>query len=162
MKTTTISSLDDAFDDIPSSPPEINPDKQKEIVALSGYELERILREAANYVEKNKWGFYSDIEESVKYSLGYLLKTVEVAHEAHKKAMEEHYDRLYATWNECDKKHCDLIKKVKELPPIKFPEVPYVNIDGLQRLFDMAEKLSTLSDNKWGRLLELAEALKEK
>lgn len=162
MKTTTISSLDDAFDDIPDSPPEINPDKQKEIVALSGYELERILREAANYVEKNKWGFYSDIEESVKYSLGYLLKTVEVAHDAHKKAMDDHYERLYAVWNECDKKHHDLTTKVKSLPTIKFPEVPYVNVDGLQRLFDMAEKLSTLSDNKWGRLLELAEALKEK
>jgi len=160
MKTTTIEP--DPFDDIPASPVEINPDKQKEIAALSGYELAQIIKAAADYVEKNKWGFYSDIEETVKYSLGYLLKTVEVAHEAHKKAMEDHYERLYATFNECDKKHHDLTTKVKSLPPIKFPEVPYVNIEGLQRLFDMAEKLSTLSDNKWGRLLQLAEALKEK
>jgi hypothetical protein len=158
MNTTTIS----PFDDIPASPPEINPEKQKEIVALSGYELERILREAANYVEKNKWAFYSDVEESVKYSLGYLLKTVEVAHDAHKKAMTEHYERLYDTWTECDKKHTDLIAKVKGLPQIKFPEVPYFNTDNFQRLFDMAEKLSKLDDNQWGRLTELAEALKTK
>ena len=158
MSTITI----DPFDDIPDSPPEINPDKQKEIVALSGYELERILREAANYVEKNKWGFYSTVEEDVKYSLGYLLKTVEVAHEAHAKAMTEHYEKLENTYNEYDKKRGALTRQINSLPPIKFPEVPYVNVDGLQRLFDMAEKLSTLSDNKWGRLLELAEALKEK
>jgi len=158
MNTTTIS----PFDDTPASSPEINPEKQKEITALSGYELASILKAATNFVEANKWGFYLDVEESVKHSLGYLLKTVEVAHEAHKKAMEDHYERLYATWNECDKKHHDLIKKTNSLPPIKFPDIPYVNTDGLQRLFDMAEKLSTLSDNQWGRLLELASALKEK
>ena len=160
MKTTTISSLDDAFDAIPDSPPEINPDKQKEITALSGYELASIIKAAADYVEKHKWGFYSDVEESVKYSLGYLLKTVEVAHEAHKKAMDEHYERLESTYSEYDKKRGALTWKINDLPPIKFPEIPYVNTDGLQRLFDMAEKLSALNDNQWGRLLELAAALK--
>jgi len=158
MTTTTI----DPFSDIPASPPEINPEKQKEITALSGYELAEIIKAAANYVEKNKWNFYLDVEESVKYSLGYLLKTVEVAHDAHKKAMEDHYNRLDETYNEYDKKRGALIRQINSLPPIKFPEVPYVNTDGLQRLFDMAEKLSTLSDNQWGRLLELASALKEK
>ena len=158
MTTNTI----DPFDRVPASPPEINPDKQKEIVALSGYELANIIKAAADFVDKNKWGFYSTVEEDVKYSLGYLLKTVEVAHEAHQKAMDEHCERLEKTYNEYDKKRGALIRQINSLPPIKFPEVPYVNVDGLQRLFDMAEKLSTLSDNKWGRLLELAEALKEK
>jgi hypothetical protein len=151
----------DAFD-IPESSPEINSAKQKEIAALSGYELERILREAANYVEKNKWGFYSSVEEDVKYSLGYLIKTVEVAHEAHKKAMDEHYEKLENTYLEYDKKRGELLRRINGLPQIKFPDIPYVNTDGLQRLLDMAEKLSTLSDNQWGRLLQLAEALKQK
>ena len=163
MKTNTIDPFaDDPFGDIPTSPPEINSDKQKEIVALDGYELQRIIQEAANYIEKNKWGFYSTVEEDVKYSLGYLIKTVEVAHEAHKKAMEVHYERLEQTYLEYDKKRSELLRRINNLPQIKFPDIPYVNTDGLQRLLDMAEKLSTLNDNQWGRLLELAEALKTK
>jgi hypothetical protein len=158
MKTTTI----DPFTDIPASPVEINPDKQKEIAALSGYELVNILKAATDYVEKNKWGFYSSVDETVKSSLGYLIRTVEAAHEAHDKAMEEHYTKLDDSYRKFYEKNRDLRKQIAELPPIKFPDVSYVNIDGLQRLFDMAEKLSTLSDNKWGRLLQLAEALKEK
>ena len=158
MNTTTI----DPFDDIPPAPPEINSDKQKEIVALSGYELTSILKAAADYVEKNKWGFYSSVEDDVKHSLGYLLKTVEVAHEAHDKAMEEHYTKLDDSYQKFYEKNRDLRKKITELPPIKFPDIPYVNTDSLQRMFDMAEKLSTLNDSQWGRLLELAEALKEK
>lgn len=142
--------------------PEINPEKQKEIAALSGYELVNILKAAADYVERNKWGFYTSVDETVKSSLGYLLKTVEVAHEAHDKAMEEHYTKLDDSYRKFYEKNRDLRKQILELPPIKFPDVPYVNVDGLQRLFDMAEKLSTLSDNQWGRLLELASALKEK
>lgn len=163
MKTNTIDPFaDDPFGDIPTSPPEINSDKQKEIVALNGYELQRIIQEAANYIEKNKWGFYYTVEEDVKYSLGYLIKTVEVAHEAHKKAMEDHYERLEQTYLEYDKKRGELLRRINSLPPIKFPDVPYVNTDGLQRLLDMAERLSTLNDNQWGRLLELAETLKTK
>lgn len=142
--------------------PDMETDKQKEIAALSGYELQRILQEAANYVEKNKWGFYYTVEEDVRYSLGYLFKTVEVAHEAHKKAMEDHYIRLEQTYNEYDKKRGELCRRIDNLPKIKFPDIPYVNTDGLQRLLDMAEKLSTLSDNQWGRLLDLASALKDK
>ena len=161
MKTTEINPFtDDPFGDIPPSPPEINSEKQKEIVALNGYELQRIIQEAANYIEKNKWGFYSTVEEDVKYSLGYLIKTVEVAHEAHKKAMEDHYERLEQTYLEYDKKRGELLRRINNLPPIKFPDIPYVNTDGLQRLLDMAEKLSTLNDNQWGRLLELASSLK--
>jgi hypothetical protein len=156
--TTTI----DPFTDIPASPVEINPDKQKEIAALSGYELVNILKAATDYVEKNKWGFYSSVDETVKSSLGYLIRTVEAAHEAHDKAMQEHYAKLDDSYQKFYDQNRELRKKITELPPIKFPEVPYVNTDGLQRLFDMAEKLSTLSDNQWGRLLELAEALKEK
>jgi hypothetical protein len=76
--------------------------------------------------------------------------------------MEEHCQRLEATYLEYDKKRGALLRKVKDLPPIEFPNIPYVNTDGLQRLLDMAEKLSTLSGNQWGRLLELAGALKEK
>lgn len=163
MKTNTIDPFaDDPFGDIPTSPPEINSEKQKEIVALNGYELQRIIQEAANYIEKNKWGFYYTVEEDVKYSLGYLIKTVEVAHEAHKKAMEDHYDRLEQTYLEYDKKRSELLRRINNLPQIKFPDIPYVNTDGLQRLLDMAEKLSTLNDNQWGRLLELAESLKAK
>lgn len=163
MKTNTIDPFaDDPFGDIPTSPPEINSEKQKEIVALNGYELQRIIQEAANYIEKNKWGFYYTVEEDVKYSLGYLIKTVEVAHEAHKKAMEDHYDRLEQTYLEYDKKRSELLRRINNLPQIKFPDIPYVNTDGLQRLLDMAEKLSTLNDNQWGRLLELAESLKSK
>lgn len=157
MKTNTI----DPFD-IPetSMQPEINTEKQKEIAALSGYELAQIIKAAGDYVDKNKWGFYSDVEESVKYSLGYLIKTVEVAHEAHKKAMDDHYERLEQTYLEYDKKRGELLRRINNLPPIKFPDIPYVNTDGLQRLLDMAEKLSTLNDNQWGRLLQLAESLK--
>lgn len=153
---------DDPFGDIPPSPPEINSDKQKEIVALSGYELAQIIKAAANYIDKNKWGFYLDVEESVKYSLGYLIKTVEVAHEAHKKAMDDHYERLDQAYTEYEKKRGELLRRINNLPPIKFPDIPYVNTDGLQRLLDMAEKLSTLNDNQWGRLLQLAESLKTK
>lgn len=158
MNTTTI----DPFDDIPASLPEINPDKQKEIAALSGYELANIIKAAADYVEKNKWGFYTSVDETVKSSLGYLLKTVEVAHEAHDKAMEEHYGKLDDSYRKFYEKNRDLRKQISELPPIKFPDVPYVNTDSLQRLFDMAEKLSKLDDNQWGRLMDLAEALKTK
>lgn len=158
MTTTTI----DPFDDIAASPPEINPDKQKEIAALSGYELANIIKAAADYVDKNKWGFYTSVDETVKSSLGYLLKTVEVAHEAHDKAMEEHYTKLDDSYQKFYNKNRELRKQIAELPPIKFPDIPYVNTDGLQRLFDMAEKLSTLNNNQWGRLLELAEALKTK
>lgn len=129
---------------------------------MSGYELTSILKAAADYVEKHKWGFYLDVEESVKYSLGYLLKTVEVAHEAHKKAMDDHDTRLWEAYQTLEKSHKKLHEQIGRLPPIKFPDVPYVNTDGLQRLFDMAEKLSALNDNQWGRLLELAEALKTK
>ena len=142
--------------------PETNTEKQKELAALSGYELVQIIRAAGDYIDKNKWGFYLDVEENVKYSLGYLLKTVEVAHEAHEKAMDEHYDRLDKTYDEYAKKRRNLCESIANLPPIKFPEVPYVNTDGLQKLLDMAEKLSTLNDNQWGRLLQLAESLKEK
>jgi hypothetical protein len=159
--TTTPDTID-PFDDIPAAEPEINSEKQKEIVALSGYELANIIKVAADYVDRNKFAFYADVEDNVKYSLGYMLKTVEVAHEAHSKAMAEHYERLENTFLEYDKKYRSVSCRVKELPPIKFPDIPYVNTDGLQRLFDMAEKLSTLSDNQWGRLLELAEALKTK
>ena len=151
---------DDPLGDIPDSPPEINSEKQKEIAALSGYELAQIIKAAADYVERNKWSFYSSVEDDVKHSLGYLIKTVEVAHEAHDKAMEAHYEKLDASYQKFYDKNRELRKKVTELPPIKFPNVPYVNTDGLQRLFDMAEKLSTLNDNQWGRLLELAASLK--
>jgi len=157
----TTNTIEPFGDDIPADVPKINSEKEKEITALSGYELERILREAANYVEKNKWGFYLDVEENVKYSLGYLLKTVEVAHEAQQKAMNEHYEKLENTYLEYDKKRGELIRRINNLPPIKFPDVPYVNTDGLQKLLDMAEKLSKLNDNQWGRLLELASALKD-
>ena len=152
----------DAFDVPESSPPEINPEKQKEIAALNGYELAQIIKAAADYVERNKWGFYSSVEDDVKHSLGYLIKTVEVAHEAHDKAMEAHYEKLDASYQKFYDKNRELRKKVTELAPIKFPDIPYVNTDGLQRLFDMAEKLSTLNDNQWGRLLELAASLKQK
>lgn len=159
MTTNTI----DPFD-IPESPvqPEINPEKQKEIAALSGYELVNILKAATDFVDRNKWGFYSSVEDDVKHSLGYLIKTVEVAHEANQKAMDEHYDKLSKTYDEYAAKRRNLCEMIANLPPIKFPEIPYVNTDGLQRLLDMAEKLSTLNDNQWGRLLQLAESLKTK
>ncbi len=159
MTTTTI----DPFD-IPETPmqPEINPEKQKEIAALSGYELAQIIKAASDFIDRNKWGFYSSVEDDVKHSLGYLIKTVEVAHEAHDKAMEEHFIKLDASYEKFYEKNRELRKKITELPPIKFPDIPYVNTDGLQRLLDMAEKLSTLNDNQWGRLLQLAESLKTK
>lgn len=153
---------DGPFGDIADSPSEVNPEKQKEIASLNGYELAQIIKAAADYVERNKWGFYSSVEDDVKHSLGYLIKTVEVAHEAHDKAMEAHYEKLDASYQKFYDKNRELRKKVTELAPIKFPDIPYVNTDGLQRLFDMAEKLSTLNDNQWGRLLELAASLKEK
>lgn len=142
------------------TPPETP--KQIEIRTLSGWDLKDILRKAADYVEKNQFNFYNDVEESVKYSLGYLIKTVETAHENHAKAMDEHYTKLEETYNSYATKRKELAQKLESLPKIKFPEVPYVNVEGLQRLFDMADKLSTLSDNQWGRLLDLASALKEK
>lgn len=143
-----------------SVPPETP--KQIEIRELSGWDLKDILRKAADYVEKNQFNFYNDVEESVKYSLGYLIKTVETAHENHAKAMDEHYTKLDAAYESYSKKRGELRYKLENLPKITFPDVPYVNTEGLQRLFDMAEKLSTLSDNQWSRLLELAGALKEK
>ncbi len=158
MTTNTI----DPFNDNPAPQPGADSIKQKEIAALSGYDLVNILRQATEFVDRNKWGFYASVEDDVKHSLGYMLKTVEVAHEAHDKAMEAHYEKLDASYQKFNEKNRDLRKKITELPPIKFPEIPYVNTEGFQRLFDMAEKLSTLSDNQWGRLLELAEALKAK
>ena len=163
MKTNTIDPFaDDPFGDIPTSPPEINSEKQKELAALSGYELAQIIKAAGDYIDRNKWGFYFSVEDDVKYSLGYLIKTVEAAHEAHKKAMEDHYERLEQTYLKYDKKRSELLRRINNLPPIKFPDILYVNTDGLQRLLDMAEKLSTLNNNQWGRLLELAESLKAK
>lgn len=158
MKTNTI----DPFNDTPEPPVEINPEKQKEIAALSGFDLVNILKQATEFVDRNKWGFYASVEDDVKHSLGYMLKTVEIAHEAHDKAMQAHYEKLDESYQKIYEKYRETRKKISELPPIKFPEIPYVNTEGLQRLFDMAEKLSTLSDNQWGRLLELAEALKAK
>ena len=63
MKTNTI----DPFD-IPETPvqPEINPEKQKEIAALSGYELAQIIKAASDFIDRNKWGFYSSVEDDVK------------------------------------------------------------------------------------------------
>lgn len=149
----------------PDSPVITNPPetpKQIEIRELSGWDLKEILRKAADYVERNQFNFYADVEESVKYSLGYLIKTVETAHENHSKAMDLHYQKLDDTYNSYAAKRKELAEKLENLPKITFPEIPYVNTEGLQRLFDMAEKLSTLTDNQWGRLLELAGALKEK
>lgn len=144
----------------PAEEAKINSKKEQEMKALSGYELANIIKAAADYVEKHKWDFYLDVSEEVKYSLGYLVKTVEVTHEAHQKAMDEHYDRLNKAYDEYAKKRTNLRERIANLPPIEFPNIPYVNTDGLQRLLDMAEKLSTLDENQWGRLIQLAESLK--
>lgn len=133
--------------------------KALEIKTLSGWDLKHILEEARKYVEQNQFGFYLDVQENVKYSLGYLIKTVEVAHENHRKAMEDHYDKLDATYNSYAEKRTELANKLKNLPEIKFPNVPYVNVEGLQRLFDMAQKLSELPNDQWTKLLDLAKAL---
>lgn len=150
------------FPDAPtnSAPPETP--KQIEIRELSGWDLKEILRKAADHVERNQFNFYADVEENVKYSLGYLIKTVEIAHKNHSKAMDLHYQKLDDAYNSYAAKRKELAQKLNDLPKITFPDIPYVNVEGLQRLFDMADKLSTLSDNQWGRLLDLAGALKEK
>lgn len=101
----------DPSDDISPSPPEINSEKQKEIAALSGYELAQIIKAASDFIDRSKWGFYSSIEDDVKHSLGYLIKTVEVAHEAHDKAMEAHYEKLDASYQKFYDKNRELRKK---------------------------------------------------
>ena len=136
--------------------------KALEVQALSGYQLADILRKATEYVEKHKWGFYSDVDEEVKYSLGYLIRTVEVAHENHKKAMDEHFEKLEQTYNDYANKRKTLSNTLANLPKIVFQEIPYVNTESLQRLLDMAEKLSKLPDTQWNKLLELAATLKDK
>jgi hypothetical protein len=149
--------MNEEENDVPDSP------KTLEIEKLSGWDLKEILRKAADYVEKHQFDFYHDVEDSVKNSLGYLIKTVEVAHENHQKAMDEHYDRLENTYSEYVKKRLELSEKIKYLPTIKFPDVPYVpyvNTESLQKLLDMAEKLSNLSEEQWKRLLEISSVLK--
>lgn len=74
---------------------------------------------------------------------------------------EQEAAKAYDEWEDSYDKHVERValmqKKIDRIGLPVIPSLPY----GTKDLLDTAERLSTLGDGQWGRLIELVAALKQ-